>query len=130
MSITPDALRVALGGGGDDVVLDGRLFARVKAEACVWFIGARRLLLTCCVARAAGWRPPQKTSNSNTQPRADDGMVTLQLLKASRRGHYAAGATNADTWWRSLLAGAPPSATLPGAHPPASYYSSRYEAED
>jgi hypothetical protein len=57
-------------------------------------------------------------------------MVTVRLLKLCRRGRYAAGTTNADTWWRALLAGAPPGQALPGAHPPAAYYSSPYEPED
>ncbi|KAI8475993.1 MAG: hypothetical protein J3K34DRAFT_453232 [Monoraphidium minutum] len=59
----------------------------------------------------------------------DDGMVSLRLLKRCRRGHYADGATNADTWWRSLLAGAGAGEALAGRHPPADYYSSPYEEE-
>ena len=59
----------------------------------------------------------------------DEGMVTVQLLKHCRRGHYADGTTNADTWWRALLRGAPGGQTLPGAHPPAAYYSSPYEGD-
>ncbi len=35
------------------------------------------------------------------------GILHLSLLKASRRGHYLPGHTNADTFWRSLLANAP-----------------------
>lgn len=32
-----------------------------------------------------------------------DAVVTLTLVKASRRGRYADGETAADTWWRALL---------------------------
>ena len=44
------------------------------------------------------------------------------LLKGSRRGHYGASATNADTFWRSVWARCPEGATLPGRFPPTSYY--------
>jgi hypothetical protein len=35
------------------------------------------------------------------------GLLVLSLLKASRRGHYAPGHTNANTFWRALLKNAP-----------------------
>jgi hypothetical protein len=54
-------------------------------------------------------------------------MVQITLLKSCRRGRYAAGATNADTWWPCLLAGSAAAERLPGPHPPAAYYSSPYE---
>jgi hypothetical protein len=57
-------------------------------------------------------------------------MVQVRLLKRCRRGRYADGATNADTWWRSLLAGAAAGETLPGPHPPARYYSCPYDPDE
>jgi len=57
-------------------------------------------------------------------------MLLIQLLKHCRRGHYANGTTNADTWWRSLLTNAPASECMAGDHPPTAYYSSAFEAED
>ncbi|GLC36971.1 hypothetical protein PLESTB_000172800 [Pleodorina starrii] len=60
----------------------------------------------------------------------DDGVLQLQLLKLCRRGHYAAGTTNADTWWRSLWAYCPPAESLQRRHPPTRYYWSEYEESD
>lgn len=79
-------------------------------------------LLALCL-----WLPPPPAPPSPAI--ADDGMVQLRLLKRCRRGHYADGATNADTWWGSLLRGAAPGEALPGCHPPAAYYHSPYEQE-
>ena len=31
-----------------------------------------------------------------------DGLLTVQLLKRNRRGHYANGTSNADTFWMSV----------------------------
>lgn len=31
-----------------------------------------------------------------------DGLLSVQLLKRNRRGHYANGSTNADTFWMSV----------------------------
>lgn len=55
---------------------------------------------------------------------ADDGVLTVSLLKRCRRGHYATGTTNANTWWRSVWAAAdcPPGEALTQAHPPTTYY--------
>jgi hypothetical protein len=36
---------------------------------------------------------------------ADAHVLAMSLLKRCRRGHYADGSTNADTYWRSLLKG-------------------------
>ncbi|KAG2432003.1 hypothetical protein HYH02_013074 [Chlamydomonas schloesseri] len=62
----------------------------------------------------------------------DDGVLTVRLLKRCRRGHYAAGATNASTWWRSVWAAGhcPPGEALALAHPPTAYYWSEYEESD
>jgi hypothetical protein len=149
VELTATALRVAVadggarrapgaaeggGGGGananddddDEVLLCGELEADVKASECTWYIDD------------------------------DAGVVRLSLLKRCRRGHYdaapaqggggaarassasaAASAsadarprTNADTFWRGLLRGAPASMRLPDGPPPVAYYSSAYEADD
>ena len=31
-----------------------------------------------------------------------DGLLSVQLLKRNRRGHYANGSSNADTFWMSV----------------------------
>jgi hypothetical protein len=119
---------VVAGGGNDsndddEVLLEGVLEAAVKASECTWYIDD------------------------------DAGIVRLSLLKRCRRGHYdavpaagesaaeaeAAGGsarpprvrTNADTFWRGVVRGAPASMRLPeGSPPPVAYYSSAYEADD
>ncbi|EFJ47481.1 hypothetical protein VOLCADRAFT_91842 [Volvox carteri f. nagariensis] len=60
----------------------------------------------------------------------DDGILHLQMLKVHRRGHYAPGTSNADSWWRSLWAHCPPAETLSPQHPPTKYYWSEYENND
>lgn len=45
---------------------------------------------------------------------AVDGVLHVHLLKRNRKGHYLPGTTNADTWWRSLLAPAGPLETVQG----------------
>jgi len=94
VTLTPTALAVHVGGLR---VLEGPLFAPVKAEDSVWAIA--------------------------------DGVLELQLLKRCRRGQYAAGATNADTFWYALLGGRSGRERLPLEHPPASYYKTEYERE-
>ena len=54
-------------------------------------------------------------------------MLEIQLLKRSRRGCYANGATNADTFWFSLLAARAGRERLPLQHPPSEYYKSSWE---
>ncbi len=61
---------------------------------------------------------------------ADDAVIHIQLLKRNRKGHYSNGSTAADTFWFSLLAAAQGSSRLVGQHPPVSYYSMPYEADD
>ncbi|CAG9464087.1 unnamed protein product [Pedinophyceae sp. YPF-701] len=56
-----------------------------------------------------------------------DGVLEIALLKRSRRGFYAAGETNYDTYWRSVLADPdrlPPGEALPSGPPPSLYYAS------
>ena len=51
-----------------------------------------------------------------------DRVLEIVLLKRCRRGHYGDGATNADTFWRAVLAAAPEEEVLALEHPPTSYY--------
>lgn len=78
---------------------------------------------------------------------ACDGVLTLSLVKASRRGRYADGETAADTWWRAVWkteggaieSGGTDTAIIPAAAPallpavpPVEYYglADEREAED
>ena len=59
-----------------------------------------------------------------------DDVLEIVLLKKNRRGHYDNGCTNADTYWRTLLAESA-DATTPALplHAPTAYYDSEYEIE-
>jgi len=59
-----------------------------------------------------------------------DGVLEVLLLKRSRRGHYAGRDSNADTFWVSVVKGAPEGETLALQHPPTSYYWSPLEDEE
>lgn len=52
------------------------------------------------------------------------------LLKASRKGCYAPGTTNADTFWDRVWAKALQQDCLPGAAAPLHYYSSGFEDDE
>lgn len=57
---------------------------------------------------------------------AVDGILHFSLLKLARRGNfYGRGKTNADTFWRSVLRGAPDALAIP--YPPSEYYHSVWE---
>lgn len=58
-----------------------------------------------------------------------DGMMEIILMKRSRRDNYADGESNADTFWKSVLAKTIESHTLQIEHPPLVYYWSFYEEE-
>ena len=58
-----------------------------------------------------------------------DGVLEIILLKYSRRGQYANGETNADTFWRSVLKSAQETETLCLENPPSKYYTSYYEVD-
>ena len=47
-----------------------------------------------------------------------DGILHLQLLKQCRRGHYPDGCSNADAFWRGVLATCGPEESLPAGPPP------------
>lgn len=58
-----------------------------------------------------------------------DGVLEITLLKYSRRGQYANGETNADTFWKSVLQSAQETEMLHLQNPPSKYYTSYYEAD-
>lgn len=58
-----------------------------------------------------------------------DGVLEIILLKYSRRGQYANGETNADTFWRSVLKSAQEPERLQLENPPSKYYTSYYELD-
>lgn len=59
-----------------------------------------------------------------------DGLLEIILLKRSRRGQYAAGETNANTYWKSVTRKAPEKETLQLENPPSQYYHSPFEGEE
>jgi hypothetical protein len=58
-----------------------------------------------------------------------DGVLEITLLKYSRRGQYANGETNADTFWKSVLKTAQETEIICLRHPPSNYYTSHYEVD-
>ena len=58
-----------------------------------------------------------------------DGILEITLLKLSRRGQYANGETNADTFWRSVVKGAGEHERLALEAPPSTYYKSHFELD-
>jgi hypothetical protein len=92
VQLTPSTLRVCM---GENMIVDGELYAPIKAEESVWLI--------------------------------TDGLLEIQMLKRNRRGQYANGCTNADTFWFALLADARNKQRLALAAPPAAYYKSDWE---
>ena len=57
-------------------------------------------------------------------------ILHVIMMKRNRRGSYANGATNADTFWFSPLHKGPAEAVIPLQHPPTAYYSSYVELEN
>ena len=57
-------------------------------------------------------------------------ILHILMMKRNRRGNYANGATNADTFWYSPLRKGPAEAVIPVQHPPTAYYSSFVELDD
>ena len=55
-------------------------------------------------------------------------MIEVTLLKRNRRGQYANGCTNADTFWFALFRDAPEGERLPLKYPPAGYYTTEHDA--
>ena len=52
----------------------------------------------------------------------EDGLLHVNMLKSNRKGHYADGCTNADTFWFSLFQGRSGADRLPLTYPPDNYY--------
>jgi len=59
-----------------------------------------------------------------------DGVLEVVLLKRSRRGNYADGQTNADTFWKSVVKGAAERETLCLEQPPTAYYWTLCDGDD
>ncbi|KAK3265120.1 hypothetical protein CYMTET_26177 [Cymbomonas tetramitiformis] len=59
-----------------------------------------------------------------------DGILEITMLKRYRKGSYADGKTNADTFWYSVFQKAPEDAVLALDCPPTTYYSTPYDQED
>ena len=57
-------------------------------------------------------------------------MLEIQLLKRNRRGQYANGCSNADTFWYALLASARGKQRLSLEYPPPEYYRTEWEPPD
>jgi hypothetical protein len=95
VTIGPDRISVRSRLDGDDrVFVEGELAQPIKAEESSWQVDAA------------------------------SGVLTLLLLKRWRSGNYAAGTTNADTWWPSLFRDSP---KIPLKYPPTEYYSAPKE---
>ena len=120
--LTPASLHVRF---GEETILGGDLFSAVKAEESVWLMSA--FLLPQCLRhhRLTLGSDPSHTRMSD--PPTGDGILEIQLLKRNRRGQYANGCTNADTFWYSLLASAKGNHRLALDQPPAEYYKSDWE---
>jgi hypothetical protein len=58
-----------------------------------------------------------------------DDVLEIALLKKNRRGHYDDGCTNADTYWRTLLAQSSAYAPTLPLRAPSAYYDTEYEIE-
>lgn len=56
-----------------------------------------------------------------------DGVLEIVMLKRSRRGQYANGETNADTFWHAVIESAREMEMLPFVQPPTSYYWSPHD---
>ena len=94
VDISSDAVSARVRG---ETVLDGDLYAPIKAEASTWIVA--------------------------------DGVLEISLLKRNRRGNYENGASNADTFWYSVVregGGAKGAARLALDAPPQNYYESEW----
>ena len=120
--LTPASLYVRF---GEDTILGGDLFSAVKAEESVW-------LMSACIPPALRFGGPMPARHhcltlGPPDPATGDGILEIQLLKRNRRGQYANGCTNADTFWYALLANAKGNHRLALDQPPAEYYKSDWE---
>ena len=93
VELTTSTVRVVL---GDDVALSGALWADIKREESTWVMQVTpaytelvHIPYEPCPRRKARWH-------------MQDGLLQLIMLKRNRRGAYADGATNADTFWPAV----------------------------
>lgn len=93
-------------------------------------VGRQRLRVSADGNQVLGGELLRPIDHHCSQWQVADGIVELTLLKASRRGHYAPGATNVDTFWDRVWTKALPQDRLPSAHPPLRYYSTSVCDED
>ena len=92
VELTTSTVRVVL---GDVVALSGALWADIKREESTWLIQVasaytKRLHIARGTCQGLNWC------------HAQDGLLQLHMLKRNRRGAYADGATNADTFWPAV----------------------------
>lgn len=93
-------------------------------------IGALHLRVSTDSVQLLGGQLLRAVDPHRSQWQVADGVVEVTLLKASRRGRYAPGTTNADTFWDRVWAKALPQDRLPSPQPPLQYYSSDVFDED
>jgi CS domain len=93
-------------------------------------ITAQHLRVSVCSSQVLGGQLLRQVNPYCSAWQVADGIVEVTLLKASRRGHYAPGTTNADTYWDRVWAKALPQDRLPTAQPPLHYYSSSIFDDD
>ena len=104
-----------------------------RAVACLQVavdITAQHLRVSVCGSQVLGGQLLRRVNPYCSAWQVADGIVEVTLLKASRRGHYAPGTTNADTYWDRVWAKALPQDRLPSAQPPLQYYSSSIFDDD
>lgn len=125
VDLRPKSLQVTLGGGGSQqattntplLLLGGELLQEVVVAAAP-------------AAHVTSFSGSSKAGGEASTWFVLDHVLHVSLLKRWRRGRYAPGTTNADTFWRSVFVGARPEDSLPPGPPPAKYYASAYEADD
>lgn len=93
-------------------------------------ITAQHLRVSVCSSQVLGGQLLRQVTPYCSAWQVADGIVEVTLLKASRRGHYAPGTTNADTYWDRVWARALPQDRLPSPRPPPQYYSSSVFDDD
>jgi CS domain len=93
-------------------------------------ITAQHLRVSVCGSQVLGGQLLQQVNPYCSAWQVADGIVEVTLLKASRRGHYAPGTTNADTYWDRVWVKALPQDRLLSPQPPLQYYSSSVFDDD
>ena len=112
-------------------MLAGSLTERaVACQQVAVDITAQHLRVSVCGSQVLGGQLLQRVNPYCSAWQVADGIVEVTLLKASRRGHYAPGTTNADTYWDRVWAKALPQDRLPSPRPPLRYYSSSIFDDD